>query len=88
MVNGPAQVWHAAGEPGLGALIERGCGGSGALLKEIESLNERIKEYDERMEKNRPGSYPEVSCLKQVKGVGTQIALTYCPDHRRTHAGF
>src|SRR6201987_6090289 len=47
------------------------------LLKEIESLNERIKEYDERMEKIAKEVYPEVSLLQQVKGVGTQIALTY-----------
>jgi transposase len=47
------------------------------LLKEIESLNERVKEYDERMEKIAKEVYPQVSLLKQVKGVGTQIALTY-----------
>jgi transposase len=47
------------------------------LFKEIESLNERIKDYDERMEKLAKEVYPEVSLLKQVKGVGTQIALTY-----------
>src|ERR1700693_4717706 len=47
------------------------------LLKEIESLNEHIQEYDERMEKIAKQVYPEVSLLKQVKGVGTQIALTY-----------
>src|SRR5580692_5119538 len=47
------------------------------LLKEIESLNERVKEYDERMEKIAKDVYPEVALLKQVKGVGTQIALTY-----------
>jgi transposase len=47
------------------------------LLKEIESLNERIKEYDERMEKIAKEVHPEVSLLQQVKGVGTQIALTY-----------
>jgi transposase len=47
------------------------------LLKEIESLNERIQEYDQRMEKIAKEVYPEVSLLKQVKGVGTQIALTY-----------
>jgi transposase len=47
------------------------------LLREIESLNERIKEYDERMDKIAQEVYPEVSLLKQVKGVGTQIALTY-----------
>src|SRR5712672_4281778 len=47
------------------------------LLKEIESLNERIKEYDERMEKIAKEVYPEVALLKQVRGVGSQIALTY-----------
>jgi transposase len=47
------------------------------LLKEIESLNERIQEYDARMEKIARESYPQVELLKQVKGVGTQIALTY-----------
>src|ERR1700747_911375 len=47
------------------------------LLREIESLNERIKEYDERMEKIAKEVYPEGSLLQQVKGVGTQIALTY-----------
>src|SRR5467141_3525942 len=47
------------------------------LLREIESLNERIKEYDARMEKIARESYPQVELLKQVKGVGTQIALTY-----------
>jgi transposase len=41
------------------------------LLKEIESLNEV------RMEKIAKESYPHVELLKQVKGVGTQIALTY-----------
>ena len=47
------------------------------LLQELESLNQRIQEYDERMEKIAKEAYPEVSLLQQVKGVGTQIALTY-----------
>ena len=47
------------------------------LLKEIESLNERIQEYDARIDKIAKESYPHVALLKQVKGVGTQIALTY-----------
>src|SRR5258707_4261922 len=47
------------------------------LLREVESLNERIQEYDERMEKIAKEVYPEASLLKQVKGVETQIALTY-----------
>jgi transposase len=47
------------------------------LLKEVESLNERIQEYEVRMEKIAKENYPHVELLKQVKGVGTQIALTY-----------
>src|SRR5208282_3153724 len=43
------------------------------LLQEIESLNERIQEYEVRMEKIAKESYPQVALLKQVKGVGTQI---------------
>ena len=39
------------------------------LLKEIESLTERIKEYDARTEKKiAKESYPQVALLKQVKG--------------------
>src|SRR5271156_4387720 len=34
------------------------------LLKEIESLNERVKEYDERVEKIAKESYPHVELLK------------------------
>ena len=45
------------------------------LLAEVESLNERIKEYDARMEKIARESYPQVALLKQVKGVGTQIVM-------------
>jgi transposase len=47
------------------------------LLREIESLNERIKEYDRRIEQIAKEVHPEVARLKQVKGVGTLIALTY-----------
>jgi len=47
------------------------------LLREVESLNERIQEYDKRIEQIAQEVYPEVYLLKQVKGVGTQIALTY-----------
>ena len=47
------------------------------LLREVESLNERIREYDQRIEQIARDVYPEVALLKQVKGVGTQIALTY-----------
>jgi transposase len=47
------------------------------LLREIESLNERIAEYDTRFEQIARELYPEVARLKQVKGVGPLIALTY-----------
>ena len=47
------------------------------LLGEIESLSERMGEYNERIEQIAKQSYPEVARLTQVKGVGTLIALTY-----------
>jgi len=47
-----------------------------SLLGEVESLNERIVEYDRRSEQIAKEVYPEVALLKQVKGVGTRIALT------------
>jgi len=47
------------------------------LLNAIESLSERIVEYNERIEKLAQDSYPQVALLKQVKGVGTLIALTF-----------
>jgi transposase len=47
------------------------------LLAGIESLSERIRECNERIEKLGQESYPQVALLKQVKGVGTLIALTY-----------
>jgi transposase len=55
------------------------------LLREIESLNEHIQEYDERMEKIAKEAYPEVSLLKQVKGVGTPNRSDICPDYRRPY---
>jgi len=47
------------------------------LLAGIESLSEGIREYNERIEKLAQQSYPQVALLKQVKGVGTLIALTF-----------
>src|SRR6516225_11868712 len=47
------------------------------LFQEIESLNERIKEYDRRIERIAQQEYPESELLQQVKGVGELIALTY-----------
>ncbi len=47
------------------------------LLACIESVSEQIREYNERIEKLAQESYPRTALLKQVKGVGTLIALTY-----------
>jgi len=47
------------------------------LLREVESLNERIREYDRRIERMTKERYPETALLKQVKGVGDLIAATY-----------
>lgn len=47
------------------------------LLAGIESLSERIREYNQRIEQLAQQSYPQVALLKQVKGVGTLIALTF-----------
>jgi transposase len=37
----------------------------------------KLREYNERIEKLAQQSYPQVALLKQVKGVGTLIALTF-----------
>ena len=47
------------------------------LLRGVESLNERIQEYDRRIEKMAQQTYPETALLKQVKGVGDIIATAY-----------
>src|SRR5271154_6407567 len=47
------------------------------LLAGIESLSERIVDCNERIEELAQKSYPQTALLKQVKGVGTLIALTY-----------
>jgi len=47
------------------------------LLREVESLTERIQEYDRRIDKMAKETYPETALLKQVKGVGDLIATTY-----------
>src|SRR5258706_7317165 len=47
------------------------------LLREVESLNERIREYDRRIEQLAKEVYPEVSLLEKRKSGGTLIALTY-----------
>jgi transposase len=47
------------------------------LLAAVESLSERIHEYNQQIEKIAGERYPQVARMKQVKGVGTLIALTY-----------
>jgi len=47
------------------------------LLREVESLNEGVQEYDRRIAKMAKQTYPEAALLKQVKGVGDLIATTY-----------
>jgi transposase len=47
------------------------------LLAAIEFVSQRIAEYNERIEKLAQQSYPQVALLKQVKGVGTLIGLTF-----------
>jgi len=47
------------------------------LLREVESLSERIQEYDRRIARMAKEKYPETALLKQVKGVGDLIATTY-----------
>jgi len=44
------------------------------LLREVESLNERIQEYGRRIARMAKERYPETALLKQVKGVGDLIA--------------
>src|SRR5262252_3275534 len=47
------------------------------LLRAIESLSQQILAYNEGIEQMAREEYPEVERLKQVKGVGTLIALAY-----------
>jgi transposase len=47
------------------------------LLVALESLSQQIGEYNERIEKLAQESYPQVALLKQIKGVGTLIGLTF-----------
>ncbi len=47
------------------------------LLSAIAELSQRICEYNQRIEALAQHSYPQVELLKQIKGVGTLIALTF-----------
>ena len=47
------------------------------MMHEIESASERICQYDQMLDSMARNRYPEAERLKQIKGVGTLIALTY-----------
>jgi transposase len=47
------------------------------LLEEVESLTEKIKECDRKIEQIARDRYPETKLLRQVSGVGPLIALTF-----------
>jgi transposase len=47
------------------------------LLKEVESLTEKIKKSDREIEQIARKNYPETALLQQVAGVGPLIALTF-----------
>jgi len=46
------------------------------LIESVESMTEKIHECDQKLEQIARERYPETRLLKQVKGVGTLIALT------------
>jgi transposase len=50
------------------------------LLREVESLNERIREYDQRIEEMTKEAYPEVKLLKQVAQAGEGCRRPDCAD--------
>jgi len=47
------------------------------LLKEVESITEKIKDSDREIEQIARNDYPETALLQQVGGVGPLIALTF-----------
>jgi transposase len=47
------------------------------LLEQIESLTEKIKEADQKLEQIARIEYPETKLLRQISGVGVLIALTF-----------
>jgi transposase len=47
------------------------------LLKEVESLTEKIQQLDQELEQIARTEYPETRLLRQVSGVGPLIALTF-----------
>jgi transposase len=49
----------------------------GPILEQIDSLTQRIREYDRKLEAISKERYPETELLRQVEGVGPLTALTF-----------
>jgi transposase len=47
------------------------------LLAALEFVSQQIREYNQRIETLAQERYPQTALLKQVKGVGTLIAVTF-----------
>jgi len=58
------------------------------LLAGIEAVSEQIREYNQRIECLAQQSYPQVELLKQVKGVGTLIALAFVLTLEDPHSSY
>ena len=54
------------------------------LLAEVASLNQRITEYDRRIEQIATKEHPEVALLKQIKGGGNTDRVDICADTGRS----
>jgi transposase len=73
----PACDTDSMGVEKLEGLPEPLCARLRPLLEQVESLTEKIQELDRSIEQIARTRYPETKLLKQVKGVGTLIALTF-----------
>jgi hypothetical protein len=56
-------------------LVDAARGLTKPLVEIVESLTEKIKECDWKIEQTAPDRHPETKLLRQVSGVGPQIAL-------------
>jgi transposase len=71
-------MWHPTNEPVDGERAEPGVEGRLGSAVERNRITERAdRGYDRRIEPIAKEVYPQVALLKQVKGVGTLIALIY-----------
>jgi transposase len=68
-----AYRFHKLGDALPGQLVSS----LGPVMEAIESVNERIKELDLKIEQVSRESYPETELLRQVPGVGPIIALMF-----------